>query len=221
MAQKSAKIDALQNIDDYDERELVGVLESSRPLGYISTFYNDVFFNLLAAENIAKEEIAGPMRKSLVDAAIGLVEREFTYIHSLQNALKILDESKEIRRAPPRVVLRVVLLNSGHSPDLIAPSATLEVGSRMLKLSLISDEQLRDSSKAQGSEHTAIPAGSAETLFFEIDRKLNTVSANEFVDEVFANSSAVDYEVSLQGSLDLLRKTGTFEPEEVSFEMRF
>ena len=89
-AEFAAKISALSGIEEFDEEKLVGALTLSSPLGYVSNFYNDVFFNLLAAENIAKDEIAGPMREALVSAAKGLVEREFRYIETLDQALVIL-----------------------------------------------------------------------------------------------------------------------------------
>lgn len=220
-AERATKIAALSEIDDFDEEKLVAALELSAPLGYVSTFYNDVLLNILAAENIAKDEIAAPMRDALVVAAIGLVEREFRYIETVEQAIEIMEDNASIGGGGSRIVLEVAILNSGHSADLLGPNGRVFLASRNILVSRISREELSDESLANSSQHVAIPEGSAITTYFLVDEMLNTVEVNEVVQTVFSDLPSIQFELELEGSNGLIKSQGTVEPQVISFESTF
>lgn len=162
--ERNDKIEALESITDFDEEELVSILTAPDSMGFVSTYYTNIFFNFLAVENIAKNELAADMRAALVRAAVGLVNQQYAFTPAFENALRLIEEHDSTESAK-EIVFRVALLNSGQRPDLISPSAVGKIGDRNFNLSRVTEEDLSNLQQKSEAEFTVVPAGMAATFF--------------------------------------------------------
>lgn len=220
ISDREQKIAALEKIEDYDEAELVEILTSPGKLGFVSTFYTNIFFNFVAVENIAKNEIAPDMRAALVRAAVGLVNQQYSYIPAFETALQLIADHDQ-NNEEKEIIFRVALLNSGQRPDLISPKATILIGERELILSRVSQEDLSDIEQRSEAEFSVVPAGMASTLFFIYNKKLNTVETNAFTQKVFSENPSISATLKIEGSRSKIETRRNIEPFSDSLELRY
>lgn len=219
--ERDRKLIALGAIDTYSKEELVEALTSSSFISYRSFLYNEIFFNFLAVDEIAKDEIAPSIKNALLSAAVGLVKREFGYVVHLETLKAlILRETKSDDRSG-EVAFRIIALNSGYKGGVIFPSAQLTIAGENIFLVQDTLELLADPNQNSDSKHELLEAGEVVSLYFVVDQKKNTANGNVLLEKIVKQGTPLPFNLEIDTTNGPVSSSGSLSVETISFELTF
>jgi len=219
--ERDRKLSALNSIDTYSKEKLVSVLSSSTIVSYRSAIYNDIFFNLLAVDEFAKDELAPSIKNALLSAARGLVKREFIFLNALKELKEhILEETKTAGRSGV-IAFRIIALNSGYKGGVIFPNASLKVAGTNIFLTQDSPDLLADPIQNSDAKHELLEAGKVVSLYYVVDYEKNNSDALGLVKTIVKQASPLPFDLTISTSNGDVSTSGNLSIDTISFELTF
>lgn len=221
LAERQRKLAALDNLEQFDKTQLIEVLTGKGPAYYRSQIYNEVYFHFLAAEVFADREMVGSIRESLINAAKTLVNKQFSYVESLQIFKESLESSGDEVERSGRLLFQVIVSNSGHDDGLVYPSAKLRVGNTVINLTQTTITSLNNSNPNLGDRYGLAPKGSVAILYFLASPAHNNAEANRLAGSIARADSPISFELSIETDVGEVSTSSVLNVETISFEIEF
>lgn len=219
--ERESKLSALSAISTYSKEQLVSILSFSGVISYRSAVYNDIFFNFLAVDEFAKDELAPSIKNALLSAAKGLVKREFEFLDSLKKLRKNITEETNTAGRSGVIAFRVIALNSGYKGGVIFPNASLRVAGKNITLIQDSPELLADPIQNSDAKHELLEAGKVVSLYYVVDYEKNTSDALELIETIVKQASPLPFDLTISTSNGDVSTSGNLSIDTISFELTF
>ena len=220
-SERLRKLNAIDNIETYNREELLKALESDNPYYYRSALYTEIFFNFLAVDTFASPEISNQIKESLLVAASGLVNKEYSYVETFELFKAQLEIGNGELVRSGNMAFRVIISNAGYADDVIYPEAKLEIGGEIVNLIQVSATTINEPTLNSGNAFSVVEDGKIVVLYFVVEPALNTEKANKLVGDIARQGTPIQFRLLLKTNSGEVSTESLLSVDSISFELEF
>lgn len=137
----------------------------------------------------------------------------------MEKQLDALSTSRRVQRGD-RVMVEVVVVNTGRADSLIYPSAILNIGSAQVQLVRVSEDNPDWDSvdDAMESAYFIVPSGKFATIRYKVSRRHSSGQGYDTFMGSISGDGQIDFRLTIKTAFDDVEKQATMRPRVSSFE---